>query len=98
VIVHLIHVGPRHFNMPTDHLNMPTDHLPWQAHKPVVNFGWIGATMSFGYCFMDPIEVEFPRVISASLQADAANVFQLPHCRRILRENARQVTAWCLLT
>jgi hypothetical protein len=31
VIVHLIHVGPRHFNMPTDHLNMPTDHLPWQA-------------------------------------------------------------------
>jgi hypothetical protein len=39
------------------------------ARKPVVNFGWIGATAAFGYRFVDPIGAEFSCVISAALQA-----------------------------
>jgi hypothetical protein len=35
--------------------------------KPVVNFGWIGATTAFRYRFIDPIGVEFPCVITAAL-------------------------------
>ena len=38
-----------------------------RPRKPVVNFGWIGAKMAFGYRFIDPIGVEFPCVISAAL-------------------------------
>ena len=38
-----------------------------RPRKPVVNFGWIGATTAFGYRFIDPIGVEFPCVISAAL-------------------------------
>jgi hypothetical protein len=38
-----------------------------RPRKPVVNFGWIGATTAFGYRFIDPIGVEFPCVISTAL-------------------------------
>jgi hypothetical protein len=45
-----------------------------RPRKPVVNFGWIGATMAFGDCFIDPTGVQFLCVIPAALQAHSSNV------------------------
>jgi hypothetical protein len=45
-----------------------------RPRKPVVNFGWIGATTALGYRFIDPIGVEFPCVISAAPQVQSSNL------------------------
>jgi hypothetical protein len=45
-----------------------------EPRKPVVNFGWIGATTAFGYRFIDLIGVEFPCVISAALETHSSNL------------------------
>jgi hypothetical protein len=67
-----------------------------KPRKPVVNFGWIGATTAFGYRFVDPIGVEFTCVISAALQDHCSK--RIPTAALQTYFEVKRLAGYCLVS